>query len=1090
MTSGSGTQAGCPEVQFVEVWSDSVSLQFLGQSNNALSAVTIKNGDGYSVSVNFGNVLVDSLGQRIWHGYMLTQDTVERRGELRVECNGELLAYFAYGWKPTGASAAVAKNLWESTDAFVKADFDMGFNQGLAAGQRLALQRDSTGLYMDARRTGNWKFYRAWEEPGENPIPVVWSPALMRYDENDIDSLSLEWSPVEDVNRYHLIILRGSLLGDSVIFVDTTVSMFTTRTSLKIPALPPGSYVWLVEPLVEVPMSENEEGTVYYIITGNDATSGMGGENGLPVMHFFPKKWKNWAKTSFTRVVEFNLPSVAAACDVVSGNMTWDKAESYLKDQVNPFGVIQVFVHTDSLHGRLNAVPKNMSELSKSYNKDYVYTAVPKDLDVYFLDPCFGPNVFCAMKDTRMLAENWTVGFDSASWNKIFPKLDKNNIINYAVHNRCWLTMAQMINHYYGGNLSSDEILYNVRGGFHDTSSSNPIESMQAVNYALDLDLFDQAAYILLVDTFRSRGILPVAGDWTATFPTMHFLANTSVEGWSLGTPNLHAIISTIESGNVMGVSQLNGGADGGHAMVLDGYRINSDGNVLIHLLNTDNMGKSEWRYYCNLSFLGMDIIAQFIANGIGQLIDFVRNLCEKEKGKNLSGDMFFSYYIPPLVAHGRNSNTSIFEDNDNDGVVDFDERERFGTDPNNRDTDMDGINDYQEIYDYKMCETYSGVYMPYVFTTTDSNNQPVIHTISEAQLSYIIQSDFDGDSLHAAIDNDSDGDGYCDLQEEAYLKDNPVHNCERFDASRHPDGELPKCWDYSLALLAKERLMLNDMVSCVSLDNTYCPVASYGEDFDWPYGVSLGVGAKAGNIYSTKAVFLRDNAQVHGNLETAGSVIEQSPTTTVTGAIVENVSHLKDFSDLFYRPALENVSATVDFSTYRQRIVNSGESVLSNVFGAGANSVAFNFNSGSVLNINTTGNFVASSLTFQRDAMLYPPAAGSVVFHVGNDFQWNGTVMTSDMISAAQHIMVYYYGTNTVFIQTDFAGTIIAPNAEVVVGQAGKNFYGSIFAKSIVVHQYTTVTWVPFIPAQVNGVVAKRGGLRVLDYSVNFLGV
>ena len=36
---------------------------------------------------------------------------------------------------------------------------------------------------------------------------------------------------------------------------------------------------------------------------------------------------------------------------------------------------------------------------------------------------------------------------------------------------------------------------------------------------------------------------------------------------------------------------------------------------------------------------------------------------------------------------------------------------------------------------------------------------------------------------------------------------------------------------------------------------------------------------------------------------------------------------------------------------------------------------------------------------------------------------------------------MVYYYGTNKVFMQTDFARTIIAPNAEVVVGQAGKKF-------------------------------------------------
>ena len=95
---------------------------------------------------------------------------------------------------------------------------------------------------------------------------------------------------------------------------------------------------------------------------------------------------------------------------------------------------------------------------------------------------------------------------------------------------------------------------------------------------------------------------------------------------------------------------------------------------------------------------------------------------------------------------------------------------------------------------------------------------------------------------------------------------------------------------------------------------------------------------------------------------------------------------------------------------------------------------------------------------------------------------------MTNDMVSAAQHIMVYYYGTNTVFVQTDFAGSIIAPNAEVVVGQAGKNFYGSIFAKSIVVHQYTKVTWVPFIPVQVNGVVAKAGKLQSFSYSINFL--
>ena len=93
-------------------------------------------------------------------------------------------------------------------------------------------------------------------------------------------------------------------------------------------------------------------------------------------------------------------------------------------------------------------------------------------------------------------------------------------------------------------------------------------------------------------------------------------------------------------------------------------------------------------------------------------------------------------------------------------------------------------------------------------------------------------------------------------------------------------------------------------------------------------------------------------------------------------------------------------------------------------------------------------------------------------------------------MTTATQHIMVYYYGTDKVFVQTDFAGTIIAPNAEVVVGQAGKNFYGTIFAKSIVVHQYTKFTWVPFIPTPANSVVAKTNRSFNSNYSINFGGI
>lgn len=1010
-----GKYQGCPVVQFVEVEKDSISLLVLQQLSTDSSSIIIKNKDGVSVSANLNDATIDSLGQKIWRGFILTQDTVEHRGELKAECGGNLLAYFAYGWKPTGASTAVAKKLWEKTDSFVKADFDMGFNQGLVDGQRLILQRDSLGQFLDARRIDNWKFYRSWENPGENAMPIIWTPLVMQYNQQDADSLSLEWSPIDKVDMYHLVVVQVSVVGDSVVFGDTVVSKAVDFSSLKIEMLPAGNYIWFVEPLVEVALDENEEGAEYYYV------------NGDMVSHEMPrglwKKFKKWAKKTVKKATQVFSPVLYTA--FYGGNLMDNVG--YSISHFNPIGIIQVFVPTTTLYTKTNSITKNMSELSKSYKAGYIYNAYPTDA-------CFGTGAFCAMKDTRMLAEDWSVGFNKDNWNKLFPKIDFwNGKVNYAVHNRCWLTMAQMINHYKGGNVSSDEILYYVRSGFSDTSFGGPVETMLAVNYALGMTAWDNITYTALLDAYRGSGAIP------------------SVDGWTVGTPTLHTIMNVIEAGNVLGVSQLNAGNKGGHSMVLNGYKIDSNGDVYIHLLNTDNMGTAEWRYYCTITSLGSDVIVSTVLNGIGHLIDLI-------PGVQISGNMFFTFYEPPLYASGRSANASVFADNDNDGIVDFDEIERFGTEPLNDDSDGDKKNDYEEIYDFMQCMGGS---------------------------EYTSKSDIDGDGLLAARDPDSDGDGYCDDQEIACEDGNP-HSCERFNASIHPDDSLPKCanYDYSLALLAKERLALNDRASCVTINGSYCPIASYEMEYGGAYGVSLGVNASVGNIYSAKSVLLRDRAKVYGNLETAGSVEKQSSTSVVTGTIVEHSDRAGAY-ELMYAHVLDNATLNGDFSIHHQYSFNTGETLYSHILGAGANNIEFLFNSGSNLVFNTNV-CLAGSLRFQNGAKMYAPTE-SVVFHIGNDFQWNGTIETNDMISAAQRIMVYYYGTNRVFIQSDFAGTIVAPNAEVVVGQSGKNFYGAIYAKSIVIHQNTRITWVPFVSQQNNSVVAYATDL---NYSINFLEI
>lgn len=1032
---GIGKITGCPVLQFVEFQKDSVSLHILQQLDGDISTVAIKNYDGAVIEIDLNEAFVDSLGQKIWRGFLPVQDSMNRRGEVSVECNGNLLAYFAYGWTPANATRAVEKNLWESRESFVKADFDMGFNQGLGEGQRLALQRDSAGNFMDARYTANWKFYRSWERPGENSMPIVLSSPLMQYDESDIDSISLEWSPVDGADWYRLIVLRDSLVGDSVVFTDTTVSLFTERTFVKIPVLAAGNYLWFVEPLHEVAMDDDREGEEYYVISGDDEiTEWSGGGNYPVVQRSWWRKVVKWSKTTVKRAVKHFAP---VTYSLIYGENAFSNTWSSIKNHANPFGFLQIFLHQETLYISRNDVKKNMTWLKDVYVKKHVYTINTSKIDELLSNKCFGKNAFCAMKDSRMLADRWGTGFTEANWNKVFLRIDIEGKPNNAVNNRCWLTMAQMLNHYKGGNMASDEILYRVRGGFGNTDGGGAIETMQAVNYALNQSIWNRATYTAIKNSYESNGIFP------------------SVDGWFVGTPLLHTIITTIEMGNVIGVSQLNVGANGAHSMVLDGYKITNNGSVYVHLLNTDNLGNSEWRYYCSVAFFGLDALIRAIANGIGNVIDMVA-------GTNIGGDLFFSYYIPPLYAKGRNADVRVFVDSDGDGIMDIDENERFGTDASKADSDGDGIEDFREILDYKLCETKNDYYMPFVFDGTGVSTQPV----NIPQMSYILQSDFDGDGLHVAIDPDSDGDGFCDNQESGYIGNFSKYNCSRFDATKYPEGVKPLCKDYSAALLAKESLRLNDRTNCVSLNGSLCPVVSFGGDFSGEYGVSLGADARVGTVYSYKSVLLRDRAVVQGNLETANSVVRQSSTAVVAGRVIENSTRGKIYENVYSSFLNTAVLGYDDFSITSHRVVNTGEFLYSGIFGLASGHVDYTFNSGSELKFNVAGSLFAGSLKFQHGAKLNVPASG-VTFYVGNDFLWNGSLVTDDMVAAARKIKVYYYGTERVDIHANFAGTIVAPNAEVVIGQSGKHYFGAIYAKKIVVHQDTKVTWVPFEETQ-----------------------
>ena len=95
-----------------------------------------------------------------------------------------------------------------------------------------------------------------------------------------------------------------------------------------------------------------------------------------------------------------------------------------------------------------------------------------------------------------------------------------------------------------------------------------------------------------------------------------------------------------------------------------------------------------------------------------------------------------YNVWIPPSDATGRLCEESVDIDSDNDGVVDFDEANRFFTDPYNSDSDFDGVPDKAEIISYTFLSDGS-------FDSED-----------------IRKPDSDNDGLRAELDYDSDDGG------------------------------------------------------------------------------------------------------------------------------------------------------------------------------------------------------------------------------------------------------------------------------------------------------------------------------------------
>lgn len=70
------------------------------------------------------------------------------------------------------------------------------------------------------------------------------------------------------------------------------------------------------------------------------------------------------------------------------------------------------------------------------------------------------------------------------------------------------------------------------------------------------------------------------------------------------------------------------------------------------------------------------------------------------------------------------------------------------------------------------------------------------------------------------------------------------------------------------------------------------------------------------------------------------------------------------------------------------------------------------------------------------------------------------------NIVTIASSFKLYYYGEERFFVHGMWGGTIMAPNAKLVLGQTqNKKIYGQFLGKGVTVHQYSKIFRMSFDP-------------------------
>jgi len=307
------------------------------------------------------------------------------------------------------------------------------------------------------------------------------------------------------------------------------------------------------------------------------------------------------------------------------------------------------------------------------------------------------------------------------AWNKTHPNAPPPDPRVQRVHGTmyCWAASTAMVNAKYGGDLSQDRIAYQ---NWH-TLRPEPEGDLGHDRGVTEGQLTAVLTWALNESTINNI-IRPVGG---FTF--------AEIQGW---IDQLDCFVAAVP----------------GHALVIDGYaEITTPGGTNIQVV----YAQDPWR-----------------GPNYPHVFSYVIEGAPRRFFRRHRRNVFYAVWLQPTSGvTARMQEGSVTKDSDGDGVMDFDEENRFNTDKNNVDSDKDEVNDKEEIRSY-------------TFHDEDTRGGTGGGHDNDA----LDFPDIDGDGLRAELDCDSDNDGDFDGGEDINgngvaldgLMETDVYNCEEIE--------------------------------------------------------------------------------------------------------------------------------------------------------------------------------------------------------------------------------------------------------------------------------------------------------------------